>query len=74
MRPAPPSYVFDYRCVRRIDVASRRSRRSRELERSWIRDGVGSAARFGDGWGVATDAAGTRVYVADTGFHTIRAD
>jgi len=57
-------------------AASTRPRRrddaGRPGEHTGLRDGVGSAARFNRPYGMATDAAGTMVYVADREENTIR--
>jgi DNA-binding beta-propeller fold protein YncE len=66
-------FVFDYRCVRQVVVATRAvTTLAGSCGVGGTTDGVGSAARFEDAQGIATDAAGTRVYVADTVSHTVR--
>jgi DNA-binding beta-propeller fold protein YncE len=66
-------FVFDNRCVRQVIVATRAvTTLAGSCGVRGTTDGVGTAARFDDALGIATDAAGTRVYVADTVSHTVR--
>jgi DNA-binding beta-propeller fold protein YncE len=62
------------RTIRHIDVATAAVTTLAGLANTpGYADGVGSAARFNRPYGVATDAAGTMVYVADREDNTIRA-
>jgi DNA-binding beta-propeller fold protein YncE len=66
-------FVFDNRCVRQVVVATRAvTTLAGGCGARGTTDGVGSAARFDDARGIATDATGTRVYVADTVSNAIR--
>ena len=66
-------FVFDNRCVRQVVVSTREvTTLAGSCGVRGTTDGAGSAARFEDAQGIATDAAGTRVYIADTVSHTVR--
>ena len=62
------AYISDYdnNTIRRLDVATNRVTTMAGLAGAWgVRDGTGSAARFGDIMGLAINAAGTRGLVVD---------